>query len=92
MNLPPGYEFIVTDAVPREQGLRRLNDRVIEIHPHTYEALVRLLGGLDQLARLLGAMGALGGVALALGRFAEAMKQLKPPDDAPPPPPQEPAP
>jgi hypothetical protein len=85
MRLPPGFEFIITDAVPREQGLRPLNDRTFEIHPDCYEKLVRLLGGLDQLAGLLAALGALGGVALALGRFAEAVDRLKQTGDDPPP-------
>jgi hypothetical protein len=37
--LPAGFEFVVSDCVPSEVGLRQLNDRTFEAHPDTYAAL-----------------------------------------------------
>lgn len=85
MNLPKGIEFVISEAVPREQGLRRLTDRTFECHPDAYQALLSLFGNLERLAAAFSALGALAEAVWAFGRLAEALDRLKKTGDGPQP-------
>jgi hypothetical protein len=70
MSFPEGIEFVVSDQVPPEMGLRRLNQKTFEIHPQLYGKLLQLFEDKEKLARAIATLGK------AFRLFSQAMGQL----------------
>ena len=83
MPLADGFEFIVSDQVPQNLGVRKLNARTFEVHPQTYAILARLLDGHEEFRRTFARIGkTFKEVGLALAALAEELGLAKNPGGA----------
>lgn len=94
MTLPTGFEFVLNPDLPREPGMRQLNDFTYEVHPDAYEVFAHLFDGcelgswdevLDRVSRIdESQLHRWADLVAALYHLKQAMKQ--PPGDHPQPP------